>query len=61
MEGIEIRQLTGKEIMDETIALARKVADICLASPLRSLGAVDAAISIARDMLRANSDESKTI
>ena len=43
--------------MEETIALGRKIADLCLANSLRSTHSIADAMEIARMLLDANAAE----
>ena len=48
---------TGKDISNAVIALARQIADLCLASPLASAHSMQDAISIANILLSVNASE----
>lgn len=55
----DIFQTKGQQILDDTLSLARAIADLCVTSSLRSLGAVECALDIARRLVEANEAESR--
>ncbi len=47
----------GQSTLNQTMALGRMIADLCLTSGLKTAYAVDCAIDIARSLIRANAEE----
>jgi len=54
---MENEKLTGVQVMEDTIELARKIANLCVSSPLKSKNSCDNAMHIAAMLLDSNASE----
>ena len=54
---IDDLETPGQQVIGDTLALARMIADLCITSRLKSHGAVECALDIARRLVEANACE----